>query len=133
MKLENKKVLVARTIGVGKERIVFNKERLNEIKEAITRQDIRDLVASKAILIRSISGRKTKEKRKNRRKAGSIKMKVKTGKRDYMNAARKIRAYLFELKKKGKISNEDYYKIRTEIKAGTFKHKEQVRERLLIK
>ena len=37
MQLSNKKMLAARTLGVGKERVVFNKERLDEIKEAIHR------------------------------------------------------------------------------------------------
>ena len=44
MKLEGKKDLVARTLGVGKGRIVFNVQRLEEIKQAITKQDIKDLV-----------------------------------------------------------------------------------------
>ena len=73
MNLEKKKMLAARTLGVGKARIIFNVARINEIKEAITKQDIRDLAADKAILIREIKGTKKKVKRKTRRRAGSIK------------------------------------------------------------
>ena len=49
MNLEKKKALAAKILHVGKERIVFNSERLAEIKESITRQDIRDLFANKSI------------------------------------------------------------------------------------
>ena len=51
MKLEKKKSLVVRTLGVGKARIVFNTQRLSEINEAITKQDIKDLHKSVAIII----------------------------------------------------------------------------------
>ena len=64
MNLGKKRALAAKVLNVGKERICFNSERLDEIKEAITRQDIRDLHASKAITIRQESGRKAKQKRK---------------------------------------------------------------------
>ena len=50
MNLSKKKKLAAKVFGVGKERIVFAKSRLNEIKEAITKQDIRDLKNDGAIL-----------------------------------------------------------------------------------
>ena len=40
MQLNKKRELVARTFHVGKGRIIFNKEMLAEIKEAITKQDI---------------------------------------------------------------------------------------------
>jgi len=41
MKLDKKKNLAKRVLNVGKERIIFVKERLSEIKEAITKQDIK--------------------------------------------------------------------------------------------
>ena len=40
MNLGKKKQLAARTLGVGKSRVHFVNENLNEIKEAITKQDI---------------------------------------------------------------------------------------------
>ena len=45
MKLDKKKTIAARVLNVGKDRVWFNPERLQEIKEAITRQDIKDLIA----------------------------------------------------------------------------------------
>jgi len=85
MKLEGKKELASRALGIGKKRIVFNKERISEIKEAITKQDIRDLLKDKAIFINEIKGRKKIVRRKTRRRAGSVKKKVNNRKRDYMN------------------------------------------------
>ncbi len=43
MNLRTKKELAAKALKVGKERIVFVEARLDEIKEAITKQDMRDL------------------------------------------------------------------------------------------
>ncbi len=130
MKLNKKKELAARVLGVGKNRIVFNNERLDEIKEAITKQDIRDLFKNKVIRIKEIKGSKKIVRRTTRRRAGSIKKIVNTRKRDYITRTRKLRSFITELKKKGKISLENYYKLRKEIKAGEFKDKPHMKERI---
>lgn len=130
MNLEKKKQLAARALGVGKSRIHFNTQRLDEIKEAITKQDIRDLYVAGAISINESLGRRKVVKRKIVRKAGSIKKKVKGGKREYITITRKLRSYLAELKKHEKISSEQFYKLRTEIRARAFKSKAQLKERI---
>ena len=130
MKLEGKKDLAARTLGVGKHRIIFNLERLSDIKEAITKQDIRDLVNDKAITLKEIGGRKKIVRRKHRRRAGSIKIKKKDGKREYVILTRKLRNYLADLRKKNKVTSEQYYKIRKEIRAKDFKSKANLKERI---
>ena len=43
MNLAKRKELAAKVLGVGKNRVVFDKDSLAEIKEAITRMDIIDL------------------------------------------------------------------------------------------
>ena len=123
MKLENKKDLVARTLGIGKKRIIFNKERLNEIKEAITKEDVKQLVGDGAIMIREIKGRKKAQKRNNRRRAGSVKKKVNQSKREYIIMVRKLRAYIAELKRKELINNVAYRELRKQIKLKAFKSK----------
>jgi len=133
MKLENKKALAAKTLGVGKGRIVFNRERLSEIKEAITKQDFRDLNKDGAISIKEIKGRKKLVKRKTRRRMGSIKKKVNTRKKDYVTLTRKLRAYIFELKKHGQITLERYRELRKEIRTRAFKSKANIKERLVQK
>ena len=67
MKLENKRSLISRALNIGKGRIVFNSARLSELKEAITKQDMKDLKESGAITIKEKKGRLTKTKRKKRK------------------------------------------------------------------
>ncbi len=130
MKLERKKSLVARTLGLGKERIRFNNSRLAEIKEAITKQDIRDLVESGAISVLPVSGRKLVVRRARKRTPGKVRMKIVDTKRRYITLTRKFRAYLDNLRKTGKVSEEKYQKIRSEIKASTFKDLNHFKERI---
>lgn len=131
MNLQKKVGLSIRTLGVGRSRIIFNKERLNEIKEAITKQDIRDLVRDGAIIITNISGRKAIQKRKTRRRQGSIRKKVANSKTEYMIITRKLRRYLAHLKKTGNITNEKYRKLRTEIRTRAFKSLSSMKERIV--
>jgi len=130
MKLDKKKGLAVRTLGIGKSRIIFNVNRIDEIKEAITKQDILDLKNSGAITIKEIKGARKQQKRKTRRRAGSIKKKVNTRKRDYMTITRKLRAYLAELKLKGRIKTEDYKQLRKEIRLKKFKSLSNMKERI---
>lgn len=130
MQLNKKKELASRVLGVGKKRIIFNKEALEEVKDALTKQDIRDLVKSGSIFVKEISGTKKQIKRNTRRRAGSIKKKVNIRKRDYMTITRKLRAYISELRKHGTISSEEYWKLRKEIRAKNFKSKAHMKERI---
>ena len=130
MKLENKKELASKTLGVGKGRIVFNTQRLNEIKEAITKQDIRDLFNDGAILIREIKGGKKVERRKLRRRAGSIRKVVNQRKINYMVMTRKLRSYVKELLGHEKLSKDQFLMLRKEIKTSVFKSKADIKDRI---
>ena len=130
MKLDKKKQLAARTLGVGKGRIYFSQESLVEIKEAITKQDIKDLFGQGVIKIKSEKGRKKIERRKSKRKAGKIKRKVKTRKKEYVRITRKLRRYVSELRKQGKIDRKKYLELRKKIKAKAFKSMAQLKEYL---
>jgi large subunit ribosomal protein L19e len=129
MKLEGKKDLVARALGVGKGRIAFNVQRLEEIKQAITKQDIKDLVESGAINIKEIKGRIAVEKR-GRRRAGSIRKKIKSGKRGYITITRKLRRYLQSIR--AKMPNERYVLLRQEIKMHSFPNLAHFKERIKV-
>ena len=130
MKLEKKKALVARALKIGKNRVVLNSERLSEVKEAITKQDIKDLLSSGAITIKETKGRKAIVKRKGRRRMGSVRKKVKNSKRKYMILTRKLRAHLKNLKSKSKISQEEFLELRREIRASLFKDLSRLKERI---
>jgi len=130
MNLRKKKVLAAKTLNVGKNKIIFVKSRLDEIKEAITKQDIRDLHNEGAILIKNITGR-SKKIRKNRRKgSGNIRKKIKDRKRKYILLTRELRNYLKEWRKKHEISFESVKEIRKRIKNKNFKNKANFNEYL---
>jgi ribosomal protein L19E len=123
MNLRTKKELAAKTLKVGKERIVFVRERLPEIKEAISKQDMKDLHSDGAILIKEIKGRKTNVKRKNKRGTGKVKKKVNMRKERYMIIVRKLREYVKELKLQGKLTKEEVVEIRKKIRNHEFKSK----------
>ncbi|MCX6746840.1 MAG: hypothetical protein NTU63_01760 [Candidatus Pacearchaeota archaeon] len=126
MNLKKKKLLAARTFGVGLERIAFSNSRLDEIKEAITKQDIRDLQKDGAITIKNIKGRKTNIKKKKKRSTGNIKKKVKTRKRDYMILTRKLRKYVAEVR--GKLTKKELEDVRKKIKNKFFRDKNHIKE-----
>ena len=129
MDLSKKKSLAARVLGVGVGRVMFNVQRLDEIKEAITKQDMRDLAADKAIYVREIKGRQVNVGRK-RRRAGSIRMRPNQRKRDYIRITRKMRAYANELRKQGKITRDEFLSLRKEIRGKQFKTKSHIKERI---
>jgi len=130
MKLDKKKKLAAETLGVGLYRIILDPDRLEEIKEAITKQDIRDLKASGAIKIKEIDGRKKKKKRKTRKRIGKIRKKVQKRKQEYVRITRKLRNYIKELKKQGRLDSKKYQELRKQIKSRKFKSKRQLKESL---
>ncbi|MBM3230225.1 hypothetical protein FJZ22_01045 [Candidatus Pacearchaeota archaeon] len=133
MKLDTKKALAVATFGVGKDRIVFNTARLSDIAEALTKQDMRDLYVDGAISIRDIQGRKAVIRRTSRRRAGSIKKKIKGGKRQYITITRKLRAYLVELLNQEKITKDQFLFYRNEIRAHRYKSKAHLKERMEMK
>ena len=128
MNLSKKKKLAAKVFGVGKERIVFAKSRLNEIKEAITKQDIRDLKNDGAILIKDARGRKTAKKTKRKNSPGKIRIKVNRRKRDYIILTRKLRKRVESLKSQGKISKEEFSDLRKKIRNSFFRSKNHLKE-----
>lgn len=129
MNLEKKKRLAARALDVGVNRIRFNVHRLNELKEAITKQDMRDLASQGAVIVTEPKGRRKVEAR-GRRRAGSIRKKVKPGKIEYVRAVRKLRASLSSMKKQGSITTDQFKKLRQEIRARTVRTKPQLTERI---
>ena len=129
MTLDKKKILASKALNVGARRIQFDINRLDEIKEAITRQDIKDLHSSGAIKIKEIKGRRKAVKRK-RRRIGKVKLKVNKRKQDYVKITRKLRAYIKELKSQGKIDNVKFKDLRKSIRNSEFNSKRNLKETL---
>ena len=124
-----KKKLIARTLGIGMSRIAIKS--MEELKEAITRQDIRELVKEGIIKIKQGKGKRKVKKIKRRRKGpGSIKKKMKKGKKWHAILTRKLRQHIKIQKKKGKMSNERYREMRVKIKARAFADLKHLREHI---
>ncbi len=121
MKLNKKKELAAKTLKAGKDRISFVNARLEDIKEALTKQDIKELHKEGAIMVKGVKGRRKNLKKKRKRSTGNIRKKVKTKKRNYVILTRKLRKYVNELKKQGKLSREEIQDIRKKIRNRYFK------------
>lgn len=128
MNLGKKKLLASRVLKVGKGRIVFAKSRLDEIKEAITKQDIRDLHKDGAIRVKEIKGRKKNKKKPTRKSTGNIRKKVKTRKRDYAKLTKKLRNYLLDLRNQEKISKQQEDEMRKRIRNKAFRSKAHLKE-----
>lgn len=127
MDLSKKKKLAKRTLNVGEDRIVFLESRLEEIKDAITKQDIRDLLKSGAIVIKERKGRK-KVQRKRSRSTGNIRRKAKEKKREYIILTRKLRKYLGSQVFEGKLLKEHLTDIRKKIRNRGFRSLTHLKE-----
>ena len=121
MNLGKKKSLAARTLNVGEGRIVFINSRLDEIKEAITKQDIRDLKNSGAIVIREIKGRRKTKRISKKKRDGNVRIKINVRKKRYVTLTRKLRKYISLMKENGKLSNIEFKNIRRKIRNKEFK------------
>ena len=133
MNLAKKKELASKVLKVGKNRIQFNTDNFPEIKEAITKQDIRDLYSQGIIIIKPVKGRKKIVKRKTKRGPGKIKKKINNRKQTYVKITRKLRNYLRDLRKLDKISSEEYWELRKKIRMRAFRSKAHLKETITAK
>jgi len=138
MNLGNKKKLAAQIFDVGKKRVFFDPSKLDEIKEAITNEDIRSLVKSGAINIKNkkgITGFTSKknllQKRKGRRKGkGSRKGRgtARTpSKKLWMTKIRIQREILSALRNKNLLEPMTYQLLRNKCKGGFFRSKRHLK------
>ena len=128
MNLRNKKSLAVKALKLGRERIVFLQSRLNEIKEAITKQDIRDLKKEGAIVVKEVKGRKKVKRKKKVRGVGKVKKKVSKRKQEYVKMTRKLRKHVAVKKKSGELSREDVKDIRNKIRNRKFSSLRNLKE-----
>jgi large subunit ribosomal protein L19e len=138
MKLNTQKGLSAKLLNCSKKRVIFDTERLEEIKEAITKADLRGLIKDKGISAKPIKGisrgraRKGQEqKRKGRQKGHSSRKGKKTArlpkKKAWMIKIRNQRKFIKELKDK-KITNKKINSdLRSKAKGGFFRSKRHIK------
>ncbi len=128
MNLTKKKELAKKVLKVGKDRIAFVDARIDEIKEAITRQDILDLYKEGAIIVKPIKGRLKKKKKKKSRSVGNIRQNTNKRKKTYVILVRKQRSYVAELKRQKEITNEEFKSLRKKIRNKFFRNKAHLKE-----
>ncbi len=133
MKLKTQKRLAAGVLKCSPKRVIFDTERLDEIKEAITKTDIKILVSDKGIkkadekgISRGRARKAHEQKKKGRRRGlGSRKGKYKARmpkKRRWINTIRIQRRLLKELRDKKMLSTNDYRKSYRKAKGGFFRN-----------
>lgn len=138
MKSKIQKKLAAKITGRSPKKIKLDLSRMEEIKEAITRADIKSLIhdgAIKAEKKRGVSRSRAKkhqiQKAKGRRKGpGARRGKVNARlslKSRWMNKIRLQRAFLKDLKDTKKITQETYKDLYRKAKGGFFRSKRHVK------
>ncbi|HLC37692.1 MAG TPA: 50S ribosomal protein L19e [Candidatus Nanoarchaeia archaeon] len=138
MDLKVQKRIAASVLDVSPKRIWFDTNRLDEIKESITKTDIRSLIRDKAIQKkqkRGISGFRSKkikiQKSKGRRKGEGSKKGTKGArlnpKQEWMIKVRLQRAFLRELKNKKMLTTQDYRSLFKKVKGGFFRSKRHIK------
>jgi large subunit ribosomal protein L19e len=134
MDLKNQRRLASELLGCGENRVWIDPTRMEDVAEAITRSDIRNLINDKAIRAkqkRGISrGRaryKQDQKRKGKRRGHGSRKGAKKArapkKKTWINTIRPIRAQLMEYRKQGKIDSATYRKLYRRAKGGMFRSK----------
>ena len=126
--LAKKRELVARILDVGANRIRFEPDRLEDIADSITRDNIRSLVNSGAICTVQIKGTsrgRAMEKRSvwkiHGKGPGSKKGKktARVGKKEiYVIKVRSMRYHLRVLKERKDITNEIYWQLYKKVNGG---------------
>ena len=138
MKLKIQKRLAAQILKSSESNIWLDSTRLDEIKEAITKADVKSLIKDKAIRVKKIRGtskfriRKVqKQKSKGRRRGpGSKKSSVNariTKKRRWINHVRMQRVFLQNLRDNGVIDKTSYRSLYMKSKGGFFRSKRHLK------
>lgn len=135
MKLGPQKKNAAQILKCSEKKIVFDPSRLDEVKEAITKEDMRDLIKKKIIKLKKtkeISKVRSRIRKKQRQKGrqrgfGSRKGKRRKGKRDWINRIRVQRRLVKGLRNTGKISKKDYRNLYLKAKGGFFRSKRHIK------
>ncbi len=132
MDVKYQKKLAAKILKCGVNRVWIDDTMLDEVAEAITREDVRKLISSDAIMKKPKKGnsrgrhRYLKEQRKKGRRKGHGKRKGKKtarrpSKRMWITRMRSIRRELKHLRNEGHIDKTIYRRFYMKTKGGTFK------------
>jgi len=125
------KRLAADILKVGQSRITMNPEHLEDIKNAITRRDIKRMISKGYIKTKRSKVKRPKlyQKKKKRgpgRRKGSSGARL-TKKERWMHTIRPLRKMLKELRNKEKIDKRTYRNTYMLVKSGMFRSRSHLR------
>ncbi|MBN1156076.1 50S ribosomal protein L19e [Candidatus Woesearchaeota archaeon] len=130
MKLKLQRRLAAQILKASPKRIRFDTENLDEIKQAITKADVRGLINDR--IITKINKRGVSRARVSDRKSGPGSRKGKQTARlpkkiFWMNQIRAQREFMTELRVKGLITKKTFRAIYAKAKGGFFRSKRHIK------
>ncbi|WNY29387.1 hypothetical protein MmiEs2_16140 [Methanimicrococcus stummii] len=131
--LKNQRRMASQVLDCGSDRVWLDPARMEEIGQAITREDIRGLIAEGAIKAKKVKGvsrgraRLVAEKRKYGHRKGPGSRKGKKGARTYskglwMKKIRALRRRLKEMRADETIDKTTYCKFYRKAKGGEFRN-----------
>ncbi|MBT6023292.1 50S ribosomal protein L19e [Candidatus Woesearchaeota archaeon] len=141
MNLEMQKRLSSKVAKVGLARVKINPENVDQVKEAITKADIRDLIDNKVIeilpLVRNSKARarlRAKAKKKGRQSGPGSKVGTRNArtptKRVWINRIRLQRKIIKSFKDSGRLSTGDWKTLYYRAKGGFFRNKRHLLQTL---
>ena len=135
--LKAKKRLVSRVTGVGIHRIKFDSDHLEDIADAITRENIRSLITANTIKFKPIVGTSrgrahTKKAQRNKRgtKQGSKQGRkgARVGKKEiYVAKVRSLRRLLKIAKDRKDLTNPEFWMLYKKVGGNTVRNKAHLR------
>lgn len=135
--LKAKKRLAARVTGVGVHRIKFDTDHLDDIADAITRENIRSLITANTIRIKSFTGTsrgRAQEKKDQRNKRGTTqgskqgRKGARVGKKEvYVAKVRALRRLLKIAKDRKDLTNPEFWALYKKVGGNTVRNKAHLR------
>ena len=135
--LKAKKRLASRVIGVGVHRIKFDSDHLDDVADAITRENIRSLITANTIRVKSFTGtsrgraqQKKEQKNKRGTKQGSKQGRkgARVGKKEvYVAKVRSLRRILKIAKDREEITNPEFWALYKKVGGNTVRNKAHLR------
>ncbi len=135
--LKAKKRLASRVTGVGVHRIKFDSDHLDDVADAITRENIRSLITANTIQIKSFTGTsrgraQAKKDQKKKRGTGQGSKQgrkgARVGKKEvYVAKVRSLRRLLKIAKDRKDITNPEFWALYKKVGGNTVRNKAHLR------
>ena len=136
--LKKKRELLARILGIGANRVRFEPDKLDDIADSITREDLRSLVKRGTIWTTKVKGTsrgRAKTKQAIRKKSGlgpgskKGKKTARTGKKSaYVTKIRSMRYHLKVMKDRNEINRQTYWLIYKKVDGGQVRSVSHLRD-----